>query len=86
MTGTLELLMAEPTPLPETTPQGPAFGSVRIAGDLMEMMRIICFNTKDTRGARLKYAAYIDSIIRAQVTADYNRIIAPQQQAAKKKS
>jgi hypothetical protein len=44
--------------------------SVRLAGDLVEMVRYICFHTRDGK-KRLKLTKYLDSLLRSPVTRDY---------------
>lgn len=55
-----------PTPPPED-PQQPTSETVRVAVDLMEAMREICFHTKDSRGKRKKLAQWVDDHLRPVV-------------------
>jgi hypothetical protein len=46
--------------------------TARVSKDLMEMMREICFHTKDDRGKRLKLTQLLDNLLRPAVRGAYN--------------
>jgi hypothetical protein len=71
----LERPVARKTPPPTPETPEPPSETARIAGDLMEMMRKVCFNTKDSRGKRLKLAQLIDNLLRPAVLREYNRML-----------
>lgn len=58
---------------PSPPPDEPPSETVRVAGDLVEMMRQMCFNQRDERGKRLKVSAYLDGLIRPLVLRDYQQ-------------
>jgi hypothetical protein len=49
----------------------PSSETARIASDLMEMAREICFHTKTTGNKRLKLAQYLDNLLRPLITRDH---------------
>lgn len=57
-----------PTPPPE---EPASSETARVATDLMEMMREICFNTRDTRGRRVKITTLLDGLLRPAVLKEY---------------
>lgn len=46
--------------------------SIRVASDLVEMARFVTTRRKTPSGKRLKMVAYLDSILRGPITADYD--------------
>ncbi len=71
-TAELELMAKKPpqTP-PASEPDLPSSETVRISGDLMEMLREICFHSRDERGRRFKMTQYLDGLIRPLVLREY---------------
>lgn len=60
------------TPKAETA--SPPSETVRMAGDLMEMARAVCFHTRDSRGKRLKIAQLLDGYVRPLLERDYANV------------
>lgn len=64
--------MAKKTaPPPPPTPDEPSSETARVATDLMEMMREICFNTRDDRGKRIKITQLVDNLLRPVVLREH---------------
>ncbi len=59
------------TPPPAAEPDQPSSETVRVAGDLMEMLRLICFHTRDERNRRLKLTQYVDGLLRPLVVREH---------------
>lgn len=74
MTVALELPvhpMAKTSQTPEPDDSAPASETARIAHDLMELMREICFHSREAKGKRIKLAQLIDNYLRPQVVRDH---------------
>jgi hypothetical protein len=61
--------------------QRPSSETVRLAADLVEMARVVCFNRRTSSGRRLKLTEYLDGLLRGQITKDFE---ATQQEPKKK--
>lgn len=57
----------KPTPPPEADLATPSSETVRVAGDLVELLREIAFHSRDTRGKRMKLTQIVDNILRPGV-------------------
>lgn len=78
-----EGLMADQTPSPSGGDR-PATESVRLASDLVEMARVICFSRRVPKGRRLKIAEYLESLLREPITRDYQQETSGEQGKGKK--
>lgn len=58
-----------PPPVAESTE--PPSETVRLAGDLIEMLRDICYNSRDSRGKRLKISQFMDEHTRSWLVGYY---------------
>lgn len=58
----------QPTPAENQSGSEPTTEPGRIASDVMEMIRQLCFHGKDARGKRPKLTEMIDSLIRPAAT------------------
>ncbi len=66
---TLDLRMAD-----TQEPPLPPSETVRVAGDLMEMLRELAFHTRDTRGKRMKLTQIVDNILRPGVVTAHRKL------------
>jgi hypothetical protein len=55
----------------EEEPQRPSSETVRLASDLVEMARVVCFGRRHPNGRRLHMTEYLDALLRSQITQDY---------------
>lgn len=79
-----QLVMLEPPMSRKARPsedQQPTSETVRVAVDLMELLREICFNSRDGRGRRPKITAVVDEMLRPAVTRRHREVM----EKAKKK-
>lgn len=75
-------LMAKKAPPPQPPDEPASSETARVATDLMEMMREICFGTRDDRNKRPKIAQLIDGYLRPVVLREYREF--KKRQAAEK--
>jgi hypothetical protein len=80
--GLLELPMPR-KPKAAEDDQTPTSETVRVAGDLMEMLREICFNSRDSRKRRPKIAAVVDELLRPAVVKRHREVMQRKAQAAR---
>jgi hypothetical protein len=69
-----------PAPTPATPPEPPS-ETVRLAGDLMEKLREIAFNTRDSRNKRFKLTQLADQLFRPVIEQAYAEYKAKQPKA-----
>jgi hypothetical protein len=71
----LEPIMGKkpPSPPPDDASKEPESETARIAVDLLEMIREMCFFTRDSRNKRMKIAQMIDGYLRPNVLRDYGK-------------
>jgi hypothetical protein len=60
---------------PQPPDEQPTSETVRVAGDLMEMLREICFNSRDPRNRRPKLTQVVDEILRPAVTKRHREVM-----------
>jgi len=79
----ITLTVEEAMPRTKSTPPSdggePQPETVRIAPDLMRMIREVCIAEKDGRGRPLKITAVVDEILRAGLMVRHRRIAAKTQ-------
>lgn len=62
---------APPPAPPASDPEPASSETVRVSSDLVEMLREICFHTRDERNRRLKLTQYLDGLLRPIVVREY---------------
>lgn len=62
------------TPKPSGEDQ-PSTETLRVASDLVEMLREICFHSRDSRSRRLKITAVVDELLRPAVTKRHREVM-----------
>jgi hypothetical protein len=60
-----------PMPTPERSPTETA----RIASELMDMARVVCAHTRDSRGRQLKLTDYLDKLLRGPITREHTAVL-----------
>jgi hypothetical protein len=76
-------LMADEQPTP---PGGkhPGSETVRLASDLVEMARVVCFNRRTPGGRRVRVSEYLEALLREQITRDFEETQPPRSGDKKK--
>lgn len=80
----MTILLAMVNPMAEDVP-APTSETVRVAGDLMALLRDICFYARDPRGKRYKLTQAVDTVLRTAITQWHAQVMAEAAPAAKPK-